>query len=430
MEQFVFQTTRVTPQRALLAAWVCWLLCFLVMPVSTVFYGTFDSMMLFICANVALWLGMSLESVDHQQMEAERRYFDARDLRFILVCLIIAGAVAIAAKLVDLVAYRGILNATSFADARLKMEVNGTNLFSVIYLGLSPAITAGGILALVLFRTARYKWTLITALALFCINPIFSFVYGGRSVVFLAVALTVISWLLVVPTVLRRHVFCIAGLLAAVFLVTMYLFVARAIEAVGIQVDRLASLSDYTKLVPLDVDTISTMRDLPNLGRFLLYYVMSVGQYVLHGVFEFFYLVQAKSPDQSWLWGQYQFTIFNQAQRALLGSSSVPDPEIYNPTSGLFSTFWGPAYIDFGYLMVVYGFFFGYVAGRIRKLVERGDFFAVPLYALLIFQIFLVPMVNGVLMAASVILNVGFFGLWLLTRCFLGSQTSTVMGRA
>src|SRR3954451_986536 len=301
MEQFVFQTTRVTPQRALLAAWACWLLCLLVMPVSPVFYGTFDSMVLFICANVALWLGMSFESVGHQQMEAERRCFDARDLRFILVCLIIAGAVAIAAKMVDLVAYRGILNATSFADARLKMEVNGSNLFSGIYLGLSPAIAAGGILALVLFRTARCKWTLITALALFCINPIFSFVYGGRSVVILAVGLAGISWLLVVPAVLRRHVFCIAGLLSAVFLVTMYLFVGRAIEGVGTQVDRLASLSDYTKLVPLDVDTISTMRDLPDLGRFLLYYVTSVGQYVLHGVFEFFYLVQAKSPDQSWL---------------------------------------------------------------------------------------------------------------------------------
>jgi hypothetical protein len=431
MEQFVFQTTRITPQRALFAAWACWLVCFVVMPISIVFYGTFDSVILFICANVALWLGMSFESLPtgDPQMGTERRCFDERDLRMILVCLVVAGAVAIAAKMVDLFAYRGILDAKSFFDARQKMEVNRSNLFSGIYFGLSPAIWAGGVLALVLFRTGRYKWISIAALALFCINPIFSFVYGGRSVVVLAVALAVISWLLLVPAVLRRHVFCMVGLLSAVFLVTMYLFVTRAVETTGVQVDRLASLSDYTKLVPLDVDTIAIMRDLPDLGRFLLYYVTSVGQYVLHGVFEFFYLVQVKSPDQSLLWGQYQFTIYNQAQRAILGSSSIPDPEIYNPTSGLFSTFWGPAYIDFGYLMVVYGFVFGYVTGRIGKLVERGDLFAVPLYVLLILQIFLVPIVNGVLMASAVILNVGFFGFWLLTRWYLARQAAAAMRR-
>lgn len=431
MEEFVFQTSRVTPQRALFAAWACWFVCFLVMPITTVFYGTFDSVILFICANVALWLGMSFGSLPtgKLKMGAERPCFDERDLRLILVCLVVSGAVAIAAKMVDLIAYRGILNATSFTDARLKMEVNGSNLFSGVYFGLSPTIWAGGVLALVLFPTGRYKWISIAALLLFFVNPIFSFVFGGRSVVVAAVGLAAISWLLVVPAVSRRHVFGMICLVSVVFLVTMYLFVARSVEAVGAQVDRLASLSSYTKLVPLDADTIFTMRDLPGLGRYLLFYVTSVGQYVLHGVFEFFYLVRAKSPDQSLLWGQYQFTPYDLAQRAILGSSSVPDPEIYNPTSGLFSTFWGPAYIDFGYLMVVYGFVLGYVTGRIGKLVEKGDLFALPLYALLILQIFLVPIVNGVLMASAVILNVGFFGIWLLTRWYLGRQTASAMQR-
>ena len=62
MAQFVFQTTRVTPQRALIGGWACWLVCFLVMPVSIVFYGTFETVTLFVCANVALLLGISFGS--------------------------------------------------------------------------------------------------------------------------------------------------------------------------------------------------------------------------------------------------------------------------------------------------------------------------------------------------------------------------------
>ena len=126
------------------------------------------------------------------------------------------------------------------------------------------------------------------------------------------------------------------------------------------------------------------------------------------------------------LWGQYQFTLIGQAQRVMFGPRSVTDLEIYNPTAGLFSTFWGPAYIDFGYLMVAYGFAFGYVAGRVGRLVERGDVFALPLYALFILQIFLVPIVNAVLMASAVVLNVGIFGIWLLMRWYLGRQAAAV----
>jgi hypothetical protein len=422
MEQFVFQTARITPQRALVTAWACWLVCFLVMPVSPVFYGTLDSVTLFICANVALWLGLSFPSLSTG--DAERRSFDQRELRLIVLCLVVAGVVAIVAKLVDLVAYRDILAARSLTEARLKMEANGSNLFSGIYFGLSPAIVAGGILALARLRGGRDRWISIAALALFCINPAFSFVYGGRSVLVLAFALVVIGWLLTVPTISRRQTLWFIGLLSVVFFLTMYLFVARVVEAVGVRVDRLAGLSDYTKLVPLGADTLATMRDLPDLGRFFLYYVTSVGQYVLHGVFEFFYLVQAKSPDQGLLWGKYQFTLYDQVRRAIWGPGSVPDLEAYNPTAGLFSTFWGPAYIDFGYLLVVYGFVFGYVTGSVRRLVERGDLFALPLYALLVLQIFLVPIVNGVLMASAVILNVGLFGIWLLSRWRFGRSVA------
>jgi hypothetical protein len=112
-------------------------------------------------------------------------------------------------------------------DARLKMEVHGSNLFSGVY--FVPGDCGGWPSSLGTVAYRRYKWISVAALLLFCVNPIFSFVYGGRSVV-AAVGVAAISWLLVVPAVLQRHMACMMGLLSAVFIITMYHFVAPGRE--------------------------------------------------------------------------------------------------------------------------------------------------------------------------------------------------------
>ena len=66
-------------------------------------------------------------------------------------------------------------------------------------------IMAAGVLAVVLLRNGTDKRIPIAALVLFAINPVFSFVYGGRSVLMFAFALLVISWLLVVPKLSMRQ---------------------------------------------------------------------------------------------------------------------------------------------------------------------------------------------------------------------------------
>ena len=90
----------------------------------------------------------------------------------------------------------------------------------------------------------------------------FSFVNGGRSTLFMIAGLAVITWLLVVPAVSRRQLLAfIRSACSVVFFITMY--PVRSVEAVGAEVDFLAHASAYTELVPINVDTLSTMRDVP-----------------------------------------------------------------------------------------------------------------------------------------------------------------------
>jgi hypothetical protein len=48
--------------------------------------------------------------------------------------------------------------------------------------------------------------------------------------------------------------------------------------------------------------------------------------------------------------------------------------------------------------------------------VERGDIFALPLYVLLLVQVMMVPVANGLQMGDALYMNIGLFGLWIAAR--------------
>jgi hypothetical protein len=203
--------------------------------------------------------------------------------------------------------------------------------------------------------------------------------------------------------------------LLAVLLASMLLFYLRVAQR-GVGLDELAKFSAFTLLVPLNDDALIAIRDLPALPSIALYNITAIGQYIVHGVFEFFALVQLKSPDDPLLLGRYEFMFLDQIQRIVLPGTPVADLETFNPTSAVFSTFWGPAYIDFGYFMVLFAFALGLAVDWARRLVASGDLFGVPLHALFVLQIALVPIVNGFLMSAAITLNLGFLGIWAFSR--------------
>jgi hypothetical protein len=238
---------------------------------------------------------------------------------------------------------------------------------------------------------------------------------GGRSVLFMIVALLLITWIISVPRISGRLVLGTAFGLVAVFLATALVLFLRVADR-GVEFDWLAQFSAFTQLVPLHDSVLIALRDLPQLPGILLLDIVSTGQYILHGVFEFFALVRLKSPDDPLLLGRYEFGIFDHIQGIFQPGTELPDLETFNPTSGVFSTFWGPAYIDFGYYMILFAFAFGLVVDWARRLVDAGDLFAVPMHVLFVLQIALVPIANGLLMAAAITLNLAFFALWALSR--------------
>jgi oligosaccharide repeat unit polymerase len=416
MQRFAFHTHRFTGQRALLLSWSIWLVCLIVMPVRPMFYGTMDSVLLLVCANVALWAGLSVSSLwgaTSTEDQAGGRSFESRHIHLIMLLLVAAGGTSIIVRTIDYVFVRGVDFTQDVERIRMQLEQAGPNFLSVVYTMTFPAAVAGGIVALPLLWNDKRQLLPWLAMIFFGASPIFSILLSGRSILFVIVGSALIALVLVAPRVTAKLIKAVAATLLLFLAAAVGLFSVRMIER-GYAFDMLAQVSTFTLLVPLDDNVLIGLRDLSDFPKLALYNIAAIGQYMLHGVFEFFALVQLKSPDDPWLLGRYQLAVFDNIQKLFVPRDQIVDLESYNPTTSVFSTFWGPAYIDFGYLMMIYGFVFGLIVDRVRKLVDQGDLFALPLYALFLLQIFLVPV--GSLLAATSHVNLAFFGIWMLSR--------------
>lgn len=116
------------------------------------------------------------------------------------------------------------------------------------------------------------------------------------------------------------------------------------------------------------------------------------------GVHEFFYLVQY-FDEESYFYGQYQFYIpmkllnyFN-----LINGVSVETFYRVNPMPGHFQTFWGPAYMDFGSLILVEAFLIGVVSGGLYLNCCRSKLLALILYPYIQVNIILGFFASGII---------------------------------
>jgi hypothetical protein len=342
-------------------------------------------------------------------------FIDERVLPFLLAL----GFVATVARLGDYFFLRGIPLVFDPNQVRGLLEKSSANFASAIYALLNPAVYAAALLGLARISQGSYSRAALASVALLCCAPLTSLLVGGRSVIFLIFALILVTLIFSLRNISYKFIAGCALSILIVFLVTMTLFLQRTrFEDTGLHLDQLIQQHGFAEHVPADDRIVIFIRDARPLLSSLTYYATTVGQYILHGFFEFFVVLQQKDPSDPLLWGRTQFDLVNRIWMFLASRTELPilGVEAANPRSGIFTTFWGPAYIDFGLLMIPYAFLLGAVIDYFRVQVQRGDFLALPLYSLFIVQVAISPWVNGFATAAASYLNIGLFLLWLVGR--------------
>ncbi len=103
--------------------------------------------------------------------------------------------------------------------------------------------------------------------------------------------------------------------------------------------------------------------------------------------------------ENNYFYGQYQFYIPTKLLKYFNLISGVGAEYFYqaNPMPGHFQTFWGPAYMDFGLLILLEAFLIGVISGVLYLNCCRGRLLGLILYPYIQVNIILGFLASGII---------------------------------
>ena len=139
-------------------------------------------------------------------------------------------------------------------------------------------------------------------------------------------------------------------------------------------------------------------------------------QYYLHGLFEFG-LLWDRTDHQIFTMGMQTFDPFVKAL-SIAGLISYPDFDfdVIYERSSVFTTFFGPLWVDFGWFGPLFIAAFGWVAKRVSNLARAGSMAALPLHSFLVVIIFYMPVVNFMISATGMYIITAFSIFYFVAR--------------
>ncbi len=157
------------------------------------------------------------------------------------------------------------------------------------------------------------------------------------------------------------------------------------------------------------------MQHSPGLIGDIAFAILMTCQYYLHSVFEFVY--QYQNAPAMHIWGAASFNAYYKLVAFVMHWTKPEDLWVaVSVRIGIFTTFFGPVFSDFGWWGVFYMTAMGALSQRLWSRCRAGNIAAVPLYLYLVYTIFLFPVGNAIIFGQG-LYNLSAFALFFwLTR--------------
>ena len=394
---------RLTPGRALAGSYLFWLLMFIIAPVDPRWSDVITGYFLIFLGLAGLAIGCSIP--DTLKIRPNAVHFKEQTCKnAVLICAFL-GILGLGFKLYDTFVLRGITLDQDVITNRIasaRAEASGISILAAMFL---PFANAALLIAWYSKRMGYVRrigfWPIAASLA-----PIaLPFLLGSRSGLIYFMAIFVAAYLNLAPNVRARH-FALAFIAMLAVLSLFALVFVNRVEASGQSLLYAARLSVYTQVVPLQTWALNYI---DNAGEFapLLAGYASIMQYILSGMFEFLYLVELK--DDNFALGTNTFFFLPKFWNLITGSADTTAGQAaiigLNPRVGVFQTFFGGLYIDFGLFVPIFSLLLGYCIAMLRAFVRAGNVFAFPLYALFLSQLLLASMLDSLTGSAAILSN-------------------------
>jgi len=312
---------------------------------------------------------------------------------YIVICIAILGFLF---KVIDKFYIRGASFSNSISLNRIILEKARSSFISIIAAVLTPF----SYLPLFIYLYLRLKNRLLLVLSYFLFfSTAFEFVMlGSRSGLFVIIILLGIylRYFKKLKISLRRFITIIV-VMFFLMIFSVQLFIERTKDFAKtdkVAIEHVLTRSGYNFTVePTKEAKRKIIRTQNNTLQAYRLGVVNFGQYYLHGVFEFGYLYNNYKKNH-W-YGGYTFNIFAKFVNIMFKTNiDLKGIQKSPPRTGVYTTFFGPVFIDFGWLSLIFMFFFGVFQKLIYNKVLQGRFQFTPLLFYLLIINFFMPVFN------------------------------------
>ncbi len=261
----------------------------------------------------------------------------------------------------------------------------------------------------------RYRWKLALAAFVFLIPALDALVLFSRSFMLVSLAMIYfgISLTLFQGRALPRQLVVpmLVGL-GTVLSVSVFAFTWR-LDQMSFDVLESVFRSGYAyTIVPNDL-MYQFIQNGGALGEIAIG-LLPIAQYYVHSIPEF-QILWSMADTQVFSAGALHFSPYIKFL-SILGLASEPDLFELFPRVGIFTSFWGPLWVDFGWFSLLVMFLFGFLARMVGRGAYHGDVGAYPLYTYLCVILFFMPVVNFAVSAQGMYVINAFVLFWIATR--------------
>lgn len=387
-----------SPIKLALGGIVAWVIVWLLMPIDVLGHLAPGAMVYIVLCYVGLIIGV-LFARGHKHQSASApppmKWNLPFDQRLFYVTALI-GIFGMALRLFDRLVLRGAgygANAVELREVLTEATVTPVGAIASLFFSfcLIPLI-------LLLASNQARRWPLVAVAAvIFALPMTESLFWLARSFLVMTIGL---GFAVVVITRYggnpfdRRLILASVGGILALAVASTIIFSSR-LEAGGYHLSDSIYDSVYAELLQPNDTAKRALNTGSGTQAFVYNAILPNGMYYLSGAYEMSVLWDR--PDvQPWGYGQLHFLPFIRGFMLLTGTDYGDNFDIgdYLYRVGVWQTFFGPLWADFGWFGTIFMVIIGFLSERLANSVARGSIANLPLYCYVTVIIFFMPVVN------------------------------------
>lgn len=397
-----------------------WMLVFLLFPARVVSPLSWESLGFIVASYSALIAGYLIFPKGKELKVQEQRKWTKKEVYLMLIFIVCCFIV----RYIDLFIIRGASFRNSVWENRALLEQTKPGFF-LIFVSVCKQLYFIPII-LLLKENMKGRSIMVLSIVVFILPFIEGAIRGSRNSFFIPAILLLFIFIYFKKIRLnKRQLVLMGAVVTLLFVIATSIIVSREQPRTDENYSSITTdfiLNDFLEPYPEVFEKIHSTES-KTMKKFMVS-GFQVGQYYVHGVFEFNHLVKyyKRVPLQK-QYGKYTFaTIVRFANKCGLTNINLSEIQAKHPRGYTFITFFGGIYIDFGWLGVLIMFLFGALQRKIANAINMKKIEYIPLAIFFLF-------VNFFMLTFNFIENTGTYFLTVCSGFILFSNREKIFQR-